>query len=424
MEKIKDNSLLIRNAFVWTPAGFRKMDFKVGDGKIEAVGNGLHAPEGYQEIDGEGKHILPGLCDLHVHFREPGYSYKETIAAGSRAAAHGGFTLVCTMPNLNPAPDSPENLEIQKKIIERDAVVDVRPYATITRLRMGDEPVDYKALAPEVAGFSDDGSGVQSAEVMECAMRGIAETGKILAAHCEVNDLLRGGYIHDGEYCSAHGHRGICSESEWKEVERDIELAEKNGCRLHICHVSTAESVELVRKGKARGVKVTCETGPHYLRFCDTDIKEEGRFKMNPPIRSARDRDALIEGILDGTVDAIATDHAPHSAEEKSKGLEKSAMGVTGLECALAAVYTTMVESGRMDLMKLVEVMAVNPRKILGQPTTFEIGAPADFTLVDFSVSAPVDTSEFLSMGKSTPFDGETLSGKVITTFANGKKAF
>lgn len=362
--------------------------------------------------------LIPGLVDMHVHFREPGYSYKETIKTGSEAAAAGGFTTVCTMPNLNPAPDSPANLEKQLEIIRRDAVIDVIPFATITKQRQGNELVDYEALAPLVAGFSDDGSGVQDEDTMRKAMTEIAKTGKILAAHCEVESLLNKGYIHDGEYARIHSHRGICSESEWKEVERDIRIAEETGCRLHICHMSTKESVALVREAKRKGIKVTCETGPHYLMFCDEDLKEEGRFKMNPPIRSAADRDALREGIIDGTIDVIATDHAPHSTEEKAKGLEKSAMGVVGLETAFKAVYTTMVASGLMPFSRLVEVMSINPAKILG------LNNEDNFAIADLSTVSKVRSEEFLSKGKSSPFDGMELKGEIIKTVYKGKTVY
>ncbi|MDE6717039.1 MAG: dihydroorotase [Muribaculaceae bacterium] len=353
---------------------------------------------------------IPGLADVHVHFREPGFSYKETIRSGTEAARAGGFTAVCTMPNLKPAPDSPENLRKQLEIIEEDAVIRVIPYATITRQRLGHEPVDYEALAPYVAGFSDDGSGVQDEDVMRAAMKGIAPTGKILAAHCEVNSLLRGGYIHDGEYARRHGHRGICSESEWREIERNIRLAAETGCRLHICHISTAESVALIREARRAGLPVSCETGPHYLTFCDEDLREEGRFKMNPPIRSRRDREALIEGIVDGTIEIIATDHAPHSAEEKSRGLEKSAMGVVGLETALAAVYTTLVKPGIIPLEKMIDLMSRNPRRIFG------IEGDPGRVKVDFSDSFIVDPATFKSMGKATPYEGMELYGRILST--------
>lgn len=375
--------------------------------------------------DAKGKYVLPGLVDMHVHFREPGYSYKETVYAGSRAALAGGFTTVCTMPNLNPAPDNIGNLKRQLDIISRDAQMQVIPYATITKMRMGDTPVDFGSLAPWTAGFSDDGSGVQSEEVMRRSMEGVAATGKILAAHCEVNDLLNGGYIHDGEYCRRNGHRGICSESEWREVERDIRLAEETGCRLHVCHISTKESVSLIRDAKARGVKVTCETGPHYLTFCDEDLLEEGRFKMNPPIRSIEDRDALLEGLIDGTIDVIATDHAPHSDSEKSKGLEKSAMGVIGLETAYRAVYTTMVASGLIPFSRLAEVMTFRARQILGLPSAegLKPGDPADVVILSTEGLSEV-RRPFYSLGSATPYEGMRLSGSVEATFFSGLRAF
>ena len=418
--------IIITGANVLIDGKFITTDVTVSNRRILKIGDIEIPGRTARIINGEGLYLVPGLTDLHVHFREPGYSYKETIAAGSLAAAHGGFTTVCTMPNLNPAPDDIPHLQIQLNTIRLDACVDVLPYATITRQRMGHELVDYQALAPWVAGFSDDGSGVQDEDVMRKAMEGIAPTGKILAAHCEVNDLLRGGYIHDGEYCWKHGHRGICSESEWKEIERDIRLSEETGCRLHVCHISTKESVQLIREAKARGAKVTCETGPHYLTFCDEDLKEEGRFKMNPPIRSREDRDALRQGLIDGTIDAIATDHAPHSAAEKSKGLEKSAMGVVGLETSFGAVYTTMVKSGLMPFSRLVEAMTLTPRRILGLPGTEGIkeGDLANLTLLDLDKEWTVDPSRFKSMGKSTPYDGMTLTGAPVMTVANGEIVF
>jgi dihydroorotase len=328
------------------------------------------------------------------------------------------------MPNLNPAPDSLENIKEQFDIIERDAIIEVLPYATITTARQGEECVDYQTLAPFVAGFSDDGTGVQSAERMEEAMRGVAATGKILAAHCEVESLLRGGYIHDGEWAKAHGHRGICSESEWAEVKRDIEIAERTGCHLHCCHISTKESVELIREAKRRGVKVTCETAPHYLALCDEDMREEGRFKMNPPLRAREDMEALRKGVTDGTIDVIATDHAPHSAEEKSRGLQKSAMGVVGIETSLAAIYTFMVAGHFITLERLVEIMSVTPRRLLGLGDGIKRGEVIDATLVDFGSEFTVDPADFLSKGKSTPLEGMRLRGEVLLTIAKGKIAY
>lgn len=416
--------LLITGAKVWHQGTFKQKDVLVLDGRIAEIADHIVAQNGVRVVEATGDVLLPGLVDMHVHLREPGYGYKERIASGTRAAAKGGFTMVCPMPNLNPAPDSVENLQVQLDIIERDAAIGVMPYATITSSREGLECVDYEALAPKVAGFSDDGTGVQSAEVMAEAMRRIAPTGKLLAAHCEVESLLNGGYIHDGEWCKAHGHRGICSESEWGEVKRDIELAEQTGCRLHICHISTKESVALIREAKRRGVKVTCETAPHYLALCDEDMKEEGRFKMNPPLRSRADMEALREGVADGTIDVIATDHAPHSAEEKSRGLEKSAMGVVGIETSLAAVYTFMVGGGIIPLERLVEIMSLAPRKLLGIGGGIEVGEVADMALVDFSREFRVDPAEFVSMGKSTPFDGMRLRGEVLMTICSGRVVY
>ncbi len=417
-------SLLISGAKVWLEGSFVQRDVLVEDGRIVEISDHITPREGIRTVEASGKMLLPGLVDMHVHLREPGYGYKESIHSGTRASARGGFTVVCPMPNLNPAPDSLEHIKEQFDIIERDAIIEVLPYATITTARKGEECVDYETLAPLVAGFSDDGSGVQSAERMEEAMRGIAATGKILAAHCEVESLLRGGYIHDGEWAKAHGHKGICSESEWAEVKRDIEIAERTGCRLHCCHISTKESVELIRQAKRRGVKVTCETAPHYLALCDEDMREEGRFKMNPPLRSRADMEALREGVADGTIDVIATDHAPHSAEEKSKGLEKSAMGVVGIETSLSAIYTFMVASNLISLERLVEIMSLTPRRLLGIGEGIKRGAVIDATLVDFGAEYTVDPAEFLSKGKSTPFEGMRLRGQVLLTIAGGKIAY
>ena len=362
---------------------------------------------------------VPALADVHVHFREPGFSYKETILSGCRAAAAGGYTAVCPMPNLSPSPDSPENLEKDLEIIRRDAVIDVRPYATITLGRKGLEVVDVKALKGSCVAFSDDGSGVQDEDVMRKAMKLIAAQDCILAAHCEDNSLLRGGYIHDGEYARLHGHKGICSQSEWGQIERDLELAEECGCAYHVCHISTKESVDLIRRAKARGVNVTCETAPHYLVLCQDDLQEDGRFKMNPPLRTAADRDALLEGIQDGTIDMIATDHAPHSAEEKSKGLEGSAMGITGLETAFPVLYTHLVRKGVISLDKLVDLMSTEPRRRFRLPK-------ADRDRAFFEVGEPyvIDSSAFYSRGHSTPFDGWEVYGRCVETVYKGKTIF
>lgn len=401
-----------------------RADVYVVDGKIARVAADVQPAEGDKIYDCTGLTIMSGLVDLHVHLREPGFSSKETIATGTAAAAHGGFTTVCSMPNLAPAPDTMENLQQQLDIIERDAVIKVLPYATITRKRAGDELVNFAELKPYVAGFSDDGTGVQTEDVMRQAMVEAAKTDTIIAAHCEVDELLRGGYIHDGEYAAKNGHRGICSESEWKQVERDIELAAEAGCRYHVCHISTKQTVELIRQAKARGVKITCETGPHYLTMCDMDLKEEGRFKMNPPIRSAEDRDALIAGLQDGTIDVVATDHAPHTAEEKSRGLERSAMGVVGIETSFAVIYTKLVKAGIISLEKAVEVLAEAPRKIFNLGGGLKEGEAADIAVFDLEKEFTVDPDTFLSKGRSTPFEGWQLQGECCLTLVDGRVAY
>ena len=359
--------------------------------------------------------VFPGFCDVHVHFREPGFSYKETIASGSRASAHGGFTAVCTMPNLDPVPDSVEHLKLQLDMIEDQACIHVYPYGAITVGEKGEVLADLEGMAPNVIGFSDDGRGVQSDDMMRAAMLRAKTLGKMIVAHCEVNELLRGGYIHDGEYARLHGHRGICSESEWVQIQRDLKLVEEIGCKYHVCHISTKESVDVIRKAKARGVDVTCETGPHYLVLTDMDLQEEGRFKMNPPLRGEEDRRALIEGILDGTIDMIATDHAPHSAEEKGRGLEKSAFGIVGIETAFQTMYTHFVRTGILSLEKLIDLMAIAPRK------RFEIPLGDEYTVWDLNALETVDPEQFLSMGKATPFAGHQLYGKCLLTVCDGR---
>ena len=359
--------------------------------------------------------FLPGFCDVHVHFREPGFSYKETIETGSKASARGGYTAVCTMPNLNPVPDSMENLQLQLKMIEEQAVIHVYPYGAITVGEKGEHLADLEGMAKGVIGFSDDGRGVQSDEMMRSAMLRAKALGKMIVAHCEVNDLLRGGYIHDGEYAKAHGHRGICSESEWGPIARDLKLAKETGCAYHVCHISTKESVDLIRRAKAEGVDVTCETGPHYILMSDQDLQEDGRFKMNPPLRSEEDRKAILEGILDGTIDMIATDHAPHSAEEKGRGLEKSAMGVVGIETAFPLLYTHLVKTGLITLERLVELMAGNPRKRFG------IEDRGDFSIWDLSKEYTINPEDFLSKGRATPFAGWKVFGENQMTIVGGK---
>ena len=362
--------------------------------------------------------VFPGFCDVHVHFREPGFLYKETIATGCQSAARGGFTAVCTMPNLNPVPDSAEHLAVQTEAIRKDAAIAVYPYGAITVAEKGETLAALAAMAPQAIAFSDDGKGVQEEAMMRAAMEECRRLGRILAAHCEDNSLLRGGYIHDGAYARAHGHRGICSESEWGPIARDLELVKQTGCAYHVCHVSTKESVELIRRAKAEGLDVTCETAPHYLILDDSDLREEGRFKMNPPLRGKEDRLALIEGIKDGTIDMIATDHAPHSAEEKAKGLEGSAFGVVGLETAFASLYTHLVRPGVITLEKLVELMADNPRRRFGIP----LGR--DFSLWDLAAEETVEPDKFLSKGRATPFEGMKFYGKCLLTVHDGRVVY
>lgn len=383
----------------------------------EGVCSSLSAP-GLSGFDSSEYVIFPGFCDVHVHFREPGFSYKETIATGSRAAARGGYTAVCTMPNLNPVPDSVENLGIQRRLIEETACIHVYPYGAITVGEQGEALSDLEGMAPDVVGFSDDGRGVQSYDLMRQAMLRAKALGKPIVAHCEVNSLLRGGYIHDGDYAKAHGHRGICSESEWGQIARDLQLVKETGCAYHVCHVSAKESVALIRKAKAEGLDVTCETGPHYLVMDDSDLQEDGRFKMNPPLRGKEDREALIQGILDGTIDMIATDHAPHSAEEKSRGLEKSAFGIVGIETAFPILYTCLVKPGILSLNKLLELLCVNPRRRFGLP----LGT--DYSIWDLNAAYPIDPEDFLSKGRATPFAGWQVNGKCIATICDGKLVY
>ena len=370
-------------------------------------------------FDDNGYAVFPGFCDVHVHFREPGFSYKETMASGCAAAAAGGYTAVCAMPNLNPVPDSREHLNAELAVIARDAIINVLPYAAITVGERGEQLAALEEMAADVAGFSDDGRGVQSDELMREAMLRAKKLGKMIVAHCEVNELLRGGYIHDGDYARAHGHRGICSESEYRQIERDLKLVEETGCAYHVCHISAKESVALIRQAKARGLDVSCETAPHYLLLDDSMLREEGRFKMNPPVRGREDRLALIEGIQDGTIDIIATDHAPHSAEEKSRGLEKSAFGIVGLETAFPVLYTGLVLTGIISLEKLVELLSTNPRRRFRIPLAGE-----DCCVWDLNERYTIDPAAFRSMGKATPFAGTEVFGRCVKTVYNGKTVY
>ena len=409
---------LFKGKNIYRSGVFSSLSLAVQDGVIvsESDSNDI--------VDFGNYYIFPGFADVHVHLREPGFSYKETIKTGTLASAHGGYTAVCSMPNLNPVPDSKENLKKQLEIIENDACINVYPYGSITVGQLGEKLSDMEGISDNVIAFSDDGRGVQSDEMMEEAMIKAKKLGKMIVAHCEVNELLKGGYIHDGEYAKIHGHKGICSESEWAQIARDIELVKKTGCSYHVCHISTKESVDIIRKAKAEGVDITCETGPHYLVLSDMDLQEDGRFKMNPPLRGEEDRLALIEGIKDGTIDMIATDHAPHSAEEKGKGLEKSAMGIVGIETAFPILYTELVLKDIISLEKLVELLSVNPRKRFGIRGGTDIGESADFTVIDLDAEYEINPEEFHSMGRATPFTGKKVKGRIVHTYVGGNKVF
>ena len=413
---------LLQNAQLLSSGGvFRAADVLLSGGRIVSIGDRISCPADAVSIDLHKAVLFPGFVDVHVHLREPGFSYKETIRTGTLAAAHGGFAHVAAMPNLDPVPDCAAALAVQRAIIEKDALVHVHPYGAVSVGEKGERLADLEGLAPGVIAFSDDGRGVQSESLMREAMMQCCRLGKILAAHCEDNSLLHGGYIHDGAYARAHGHRGICSESEWGPIARDLRLAEQTGCAYHVCHVSTKESVALIRAAKRRGVDVTCETAPHYLTFTDEDLQEDGRFKMNPPLRAREDRDALIEGLLDGTIDMLVTDHAPHSREEKARGLDKSAMGVVGLETSFAASYTALVQTGILPLGKLVDLMHGAPMRRFGCGTELAEGQPADLTAFDLTKTYTVDPETFLTMGRATPFAGRALTGVCKLTMIGGE---
>ena len=406
--------MIFRNAMVWTQKGLVEQN-AILDGGVLSFSVSQNASVSVSDMPVFSNClILPGFCDVHVHLREPGFCYKETVASGTASAARGGFTAVCSMPNLNPVPDSKEHLQVQLDAIKKDAKVAVYPYGALTVNEAGEVMADLDGMAPDAIAFSDDGRGVQDENMMRDLMLRAKTLGKMVVAHCEDNSLLRGGYIHDGVYAAEHGHRGICSESEWGPIARDLKLAKETGCAYHVCHISTKESVELIRAAKAEGVDVTCETAPHYLVLCDEDLCEEGRFKMNPPLRSAADRDALIEGILDGTIDMIATDHAPHSQEEKARGLEKSAFGIVGLETAFPIMYTEFVKTGKMTLERLVDLMCLNPRRRFG------ITSDAGYTVWNVETEYSVNPEEFATLGRATPFEGRRVFGENLLTVLGG----
>ena len=417
-------AFVIRGCEIYLGGAFVPAELEVRGGVVTALGGGIVPGEGASVYNFKNCIVVPGLADVHVHLREPGFSYKETVASGTRAAARSGYAALCAMPNLSPVPEDAATLAQELDIIRRDAVIDVLPYGAITRGQRGEQLADMSAMAPYVCGFSDDGRGVQSRELMRAAMLEAKRLGKPIAAHCEDNSLLRGGYIHEGEYAKAHGHRGICSESEWGPIARDIELLRETGCAYHVCHISTAESAALIRSAKREGLDITCETAPHYLLLSDSDLQEDGRFKMNPPLRSERDRLALIEALRDGTIDILATDHAPHSAEEKSRGLAGSAFGITGLETAFPLLWTGLVEPGIITRERLVELMSTAPARRFGIESGIELGGPATFAVFETETTYRIDPERFASKGRATPFAGREVRGRCVLNIVRGREVW
>lgn len=418
------DGIVIKGCEVFRQGVFVSADVEILDGVVTRVEPGIVPGEGVSVCNFDNCLVVPGLVDVHVHLREPGFSYKETIKSGTEAAARSGYAAVCAMPNLSPVPEDAATLAQELDLIARDAAIDVLPYGAITRGQKGAKLADMAAMAPYVCGFSDDGHGVQSAELMREAMLEAGRLGRPIAAHCEDNSLLRGGYIHDGEYAAAHGHRGICSESEWGPIERDIGLLRGTGCAYHVCHISTAESAELIRRAKAEGLNISCETAPHYLLLSDAELQEDGRFKMNPPLRGEADRLALIEALRDGTIDMIATDHAPHSAEEKSRGLEKSAFGITGLETAFPVLWTGLVEPGIIGRERLTELMSTAPARRFGIESGIELGKPASLAVFDVSTTYTIDPAAFASKGRATPFGGRQVRGRCVLNICRGREVW
>lgn len=418
------DGIVIKGCEVFRQGVFASADVEILDGVVTRVEPGIVPGEGVSVCNFDNCLVVPGLVDVHVHLREPGFSYKETIKSGTEAAARSGYAAVCAMPNLSPVPEDAATLAQELDLIARDAAIDVLPYGAITRGQKGAKLADMAAMAPYVCGFSDDGHGVQSAELMREAMLEAGRLGRPIAAHCEDNSLLRGGYIHDGEYAAAHGHRGICSESEWGPIERDIGLLRGTGCAYHVCHISTAESAELIRRAKAEGLDISCETAPHYLLLSDAELQDDGRFKMNPPLRGEADRLALIEALRDGTIDMIATDHAPHSAEEKSRGLEKSAYGITGLETAFPVLWTGLVEPGIIGRERLAELMSTAPARRFGIESGIELGKPASLAVFDVSTTYTIDPAAFASKGRATPFEGRQVRGRCVLNICRGREVW
>ena len=417
-------AFVIRGCEIYLGGAFVPAELEVRGGVVTALGGGIVPGEGASVYNFKSCIVVPGLADVHVHLREPGFSYKETVASGTRAAARSGYAALCAMPNLSPVPEDAATLAQELDIIRRDAVIDVLPYGAITRGQRGEQLADMAAMSPNVCGFSDDGRGVQSRELMRAAMLEAKRLGRPIAAHCEDNSLLRGGYIHAGEYAKAHGHRGICSESEWGPIARDIELLRETGCAYHVCHISTAESAALIRSAKREGLDITCETAPHYLLLSDSDLQEAGRIKMNPPLRAERDRRALIEALRDGTIDILATDHAPHSAEEKSRGLAGSAFGITGLETAFPLLWTGLVEPGIITRERLVELMSTAPARRFGIESGIELGGPATFAVFETETTYRIDPERFASKGRATPFAGREVRGRCVLNVVRGREVW
>lgn len=417
-------AFVIRGCEIYLGGAFVPAELEVRGGVVTALGGGIVPGEGASVYNFKNCIVVPGLADVHVHLREPGFSYKETVASGTRAAARSGYAALCAMPNLSPVPEDAATLAQELDIIRRDAVIDVLPYGAITRGQKGEQLADMSAMSPNVCGFSDDGRGVQPRELMRAAMLEAKRLGRPIAAHCEDNSLLRGGYIHEGEYAKAHGHRGICSESEWGPIARDIELLRETGCAYHVCHISTAESAALIRSAKREGLDITCETAPHYLLLSDSDLQEEGRFKMNPPLRSERDRLALIEALRDGTIDILATDHAPHSAEEKSRGLAGSAFGITGLETAFPLLWTGLVEPGIISRERLIELMSTAPARRFGIESGIELGGPATFAVFETETTYRIDPERFASKGRATPFAGREVRARCVLNIVRGREVW
>lgn len=418
------DGIVIKGCEVFRQGVFASADVEILDGVVTRVEPGIVPGEGVSVCNFDNCLVVPGLVDVHVHLREPGFSYKETIKSGTEAAARSGYAAVCAMPNLSPVPEDAATLAQELDLIARDAAIDILPYGAITRGQKGAKLADMAAMAPYVCGFSDDGHGVQSAELMREAMLEAGRLGRPIAAHCEDNSLLRGGYIHDGEYAAAHGHRGICSESEWGPIERDIGLLRGTGCAYHVCHISMAESAELIRRAKAEGLDISCETAPHYLLLSDAELQEDGRFKMNPPLRGEADRLALTEALRDGTIDMIATDHAPHSAEEKSRGLEKSAFGITGLETAFPVLWTGLVEPGIIGRERLTELMSTAPARRFGIESGIELGKPASLAVFDVNTTYTIDPAAFASKGRATPFEGRRVRGRCVLNICRGREVW